>query len=125
MGYYNYIVDEVNIKILSALVEQKLEASAKEHKLVDVTGFRQIGKSYTLAQFAKKNGYTVIVTHHTQKDIYKEWGVENVYTIYEDLRGLRLGDVVLEEGVSSSKVAMAGLESMGVEIITGYHNYEL
>lgn len=97
------------------IIQNALTLGEKERELVDTCGLRNIGKTYQLIEFAKKNGYGVLTnatyklkTEHNYNDIY------NAYDI-DSLRGLKKKFVIDE----ISQLSFDMLKDK-VFIITGY-----
>lgn len=118
-----YIVTKNNNEMVlkaktEKLLSNKLEQGVRLNKFIDVSGFRGIGKTYSLINFAKKYDYTVIVP---REDSYfrDEYNYDEIYNQNSiQLRGIRNKKCIVDEGVNIDKVK----NELGLNIITGYIN---
>lgn len=100
---------------MGIVLHNKLMQGKRHRKLIDVTGFRAIGKTYSLIKFAKEYGYTVIVPDGAEnfKTVYD---YDNIYEDSDNLDGIAKCDCVVDEGVDIDELA----SNPSITIITGY-----
>lgn len=115
-------IDDNNSLILKLnmtnILKNKLIAGKEQNKLIDVTGFRAIGKTRALIEFAKENNYIVIIPSKIMVNEYT-MEYENIYHQSDTrLRGTGKIDCVVDEGVDINRVK----NELGLNIITGYIN---
>jgi hypothetical protein len=102
------------------ILEKRLEEGFKTEQLVDVSFLRGIGKSYKLAEIAKKYSLPVIVPLNSNKEYYKiVFNYGNVYTV-SDVKKFKVykgTDILIEEGVD--KILM---DNYCLNVKTGYYS---
>lgn len=111
--------DELTWEInFTKMLKDRLKEGKEQNKLIDITGFRGIGKTRTLINFAKENGYIVIVPSVIMANEYSISGYDNIYhhMDYSKLRGIRNVNCVVDEGVDIDRIK----NEFGLNIITGY-----
>lgn len=105
----NSLILKLNI---TNILKNKLATGKEQNKLIDVTGFRAIGKTRALIEFARENDYIVITPSRMDTIEY-----ENVYLQSDTgLRGIRKTNCVVDEGVDIDYVK----DELGLNIVTGY-----
>src|SRR5690606_14632460 len=105
---------------MSELLNNRLEQGRKGNKLINVTGFRGIGKTHQLINFAKQNDYIVIVKCGDFRDLRKEYNYEKIHNQYDrNLKGkYAIKDCVVDECVDINWVK----DQLELNVITGYIN---
>jgi hypothetical protein len=100
------------ISLFSKVLKRQLGKASQTYDLIHTAHVRGVGKTTTLIDFAKDNGYGVIVgACELKKDCY-----DYIYTI-RDLNKCSIKNVVIDEGVDIKKVT-----EMGFKVITGFCN---
>lgn len=102
----------------SKLLSRKLSPSLTgEGTLINVKGFRGIGKTYELIKFAKHWNYIVVVPNEFMANEFrKEYDYNYIYSQKSNLlNGIELKDCVVDEGVDIEKI-----KELGLNIVTGY-----
>lgn len=109
------LICEINF---TKMLKDRLKEGKEQNKLIDITGFRGIGKTRTLINFAKENGYIVIVPSVIMANEYSISGYDNIYhhMDYSRLRGIRNVNCVVDEGVDIDRIK----NEFRLNIITGY-----
>ncbi len=109
------LIWEINF---TKMLKDRLKQGKEQNKLIDVTGFRGVGKTTELINFAEENDYLVIVPNATTANGYRVSGYDNVYhhMDYSRLRGIRNVNCVVDEGVDIDRIK----NEFGLNIITGY-----
>lgn len=96
-----------------------LEKGAISRDLIEVTEYqRGIGKTTALIKFAKKYGFGVIVFSRGIARMLREFhGYENIFAITDvtSLRGSKVKNVVIDEGVDKGTV-----KDFGLTVVTGF-----
>lgn len=100
---------------MSAILRKRLAEGKEKNALIDVTGFRGIGKTYNLIEFAKANNYVVITSEKEVLYFGKKYDCNYIFNQRESLRGL--GEFyVVDEGVDLDYLQ----NDLGLNIVTGY-----
>jgi hypothetical protein len=95
-------------------IRERLEEASKDNALIYTNRLRDVGKTYNLVIFAKKNNYTVIVPSRSSAVELREYfSYENIFDECARLEGIK--NVVIDEGVNEF-----GLK--GCKIVTGFTN---
>lgn len=106
----------------SKLLSHRL-ISCDEGTLINVAGFRAIGKTHELIKFAKEWNYLVIVSNEYLANCFKkEYDYEYIYSQKNNLlSGIEIKNCVVDEGVDVNRIK----NELGLNIITGYTNKQL
>lgn len=103
------------------IIKNRLKNGKEKKELIDVTfAPRCCGKTHWLINFAKENGYTVVVKIDPMVNIYKkQFNYNKIVSVKSLKRGEKL-DIVIDERVFVSEIPEE------YNIITGYcnKNYE-
>lgn len=121
MDCINMVENKNDYEMFENILMNKLEQGAKEHKLVNVDYFRNIGKSYTLARFADKHNYIFVTSIYKQDDnkyhVFYYSLVDNQVKCNEqfyDSKTISKNNFVVDENFSCPEV------DDKINIITGY-----
>lgn len=103
---------------MSDVLNNRLNQGRKVNKLINVSGFRDIGKTHQLINFAKQNDYIVIVRYGDFRDLRKEYNYGKIHNQYDrNLKGkYAIKNCVVDECVDINWVK----NQLGLNIITGY-----
>ncbi len=114
---YNSLILEMN---MTDILSFKLEQGREQNKLVDVTGFRRVGKTTELIKFAKNNDYAVILPNRgLVGDCVREYEYLSIFSDSDlRLRNIKTRNCVVDENVNISRIK----NEFGLNIITGYIN---
>lgn len=105
---------------MTNILRNKLRQGKEQNKLINVAGFRCIGKTTELINFAKKNGYAAIVSNkELAEDCVRKYEYLSIYCL-SDLRPRRFTtrNCVVDEGVDIDRVK----NDLELNVIAGYVN---
>ena len=103
---------------MTQILKNKLKQGRQQKKLIDITGFRGIGKTTELINFAKNNNFLVIVPQHPNYNYKSRYGYKNIYHHMDhSIRENRNINCVVDEGVDINRVK----NELRLNIITGYY----
>jgi len=93
-----------------------LQEASKTNELINTNGIRAIGKTSVLIEFAKKNGYGVIVYSKFIAQSFRErYEYNKIYSSDSILSTIDTKNIVIDEGVPTENFPGSSLK-----IITGY-----
>ena len=97
-----------------------LQEASKTNELINTNGIRAIGKTSVLIEFAKKNGYGVIVYSKFIAQSFRErYEYNKIYSSDSILSTIDTKNIVIDEGVPTENFPGSSLK-----IITGYQRSE-
>lgn len=113
----------VNMDDYNKVLKETLKDCSVLGTLINIRGFKNIGKSTILVQFAKENKHLIVVPNKTIAEQFRKQF--NYYSIFsqDDLKGRLITSVVFDEGVDLDKLIDENQSrDKEFKIITGYIN---
>ncbi len=113
----------VNMDDYNKVLKETIKNCSILGTLINVSGFRNIGKSTMLVQFAKENKHLVVVPNKTiAQQFRKQFDYYSIFS-QDDLCGRFIASVVFDEGIDLDKLIEENYNrDKEFKIITGYIN---
>lgn len=114
------LVEKDFYETISKLIVAKLDKASQSNDLVDITGIYGIGTTSSLVAFAKKHGYTVIVSSNdTAKKLRLTFSYPYIFSVQNLPDKNQTGLVVIDAGIERLYI-----EQQGLKVKTGYYRKE-